>query len=135
MIVEQVIFLVCVSGAVSVLGFWVARVMMGRGDNRLRERLVNRRMDAGVGANRGRRASDLFERLGNVAAKPFMPETRAKVSEMRKRLAKAGIYSPSAIKLVTGMKVICLVVGLAGGYAVGSAFDAMMLGVSLGGLL
>jgi tight adherence protein C len=64
-----------------------------------------------------------------------MPETRAKVSEMRRRLAKAGIYSPSAIKLVTGMKVICLGVGLLGGYAAGTAFNAMWLGVSLGGLI
>jgi tight adherence protein C len=77
----------------------------------------------------------LFQRLGNVAAKPFMPETRAKVSEMRKRLARAGIYSPSAIKLVVGMKAICLVVGVAGGYLAGAAFDAALLGLSLGGLL
>jgi tight adherence protein C len=63
-----------------------------------------------------------------------MPETRAKVSEMRKRLAKAGIYSPTAIKLVTGMKVICLLVGLIGGYEAGAAMGGGMLGLSVGGL-
>jgi tight adherence protein C len=77
----------------------------------------------------------LFERLGTAAAKPFMPETRAKVSEMRRRLAKAGMYSPSAIKVVTGMKVICLGLGLVGGYVAGSACNAVLLGVSLGGLV
>jgi tight adherence protein C len=64
-----------------------------------------------------------------------MPETRAKVSEMRKRLAKAGIYSPAAVKLVTGMKVICLLVGLVGGYVAGAAMGGGVLGLSLGGLL
>jgi tight adherence protein C len=135
MVNEQVIFVVCVAGAIAMAGFFVARLMVGRGDNRLRERLVNRRVDGGRGASRGRRASDLFERLGTAAAKPFMPETRAKVSEMRRRLARAGMYSPSAIKVVTGMKVICLGLGLVGGYVAGSACNAMLLGVSLGGLV
>jgi tight adherence protein C len=135
MVDDQVMFVLCVAGAVAAAAFWVVRVMMGTTDTRLRERLASRRRDGAATAASGRRAADLFQRLGTAAARPFMPETRAKVSEMRKRLARAGIYSPAAIKLVTGMKVICLVAGLGGGYVVGAAFDGVMLGIPLGGLV
>jgi tight adherence protein C len=134
MIEEQTIFLLCVAGAVAMGGYFIARLMVGQADTRLRERLANRRSEAAV-VDGGRGAKELFQRIGTAAARPFMPETRAKVSEMRRRLARAGIYSASAVKLVTGMKVICLAAGVVGGYAAGSAVNSVMLGLSLGGLV
>src|SRR3712207_5183246 len=112
MLNEQAIFLLCVSGAVAAVGFFVARLIVGKADARLRERLAGRRSDAAKATARTGGTAELFQRIGSAAARPFMPETRAKVSEMRRRLARAGIYSPTAVKLVTGMKVICLALGL-----------------------
>jgi tight adherence protein C len=63
-----------------------------------------------------------------------MPKTREKVSSIRRQLGHAGIYSASAIKLMTGAKVICLFGGLALGYAGGMAMDSLLLGFSVGGL-
>ena len=131
---DQTLFLACVAGAVAAAGFFVARLITGGADTRLRERLANRRSEAVVVADTSNRARDLFTRFGTAAARPFMPETRAKVSEMRKRLAKAGIYSPVAFKLVTGMKLICLILGVLGGYLAGAALGSVLLGLSLGGL-
>jgi tight adherence protein C len=77
----------------------------------------------------------VLQRLGEAAAQPFMPSTREKQSGMRRDLAKAGIYAPRAIAMVTGGKVVCLVLGLVCGYLAGSAMGNILLGFSFGGLL
>ncbi len=56
-------------------------------------------------------------------------------SSLRQNLARAGIYQPSAAQVVTGCKLIFLVLGVVGGYVVGSSMGQMLFGVSLGGLL
>ena len=48
----------------------------------------------------------LLQKMGQAAAQPFMPKTREAQSDLRRRLGYAGIYSNSAIKAVTGAKVI-----------------------------
>jgi tight adherence protein C len=132
---DQTLFLICVSGAVAMGAFFLSRMMFGGDDKKIvRQRLANRNAEVKA-VQSGNKAKDLFQRIGSAASKPFMPETREKVSELRRRLSKAGIYSPAAIKMVTGMKVICLVGGLIGGYLVGVALDNMLIGLSFGGLL
>jgi len=134
---EQTLFLICITGAVAAGGFFLFRLVLGQGNGKLRERLTNRRAEAQALQQRQggqNRARELFQRIGTAAAKPFMPESREKMSDLRKKLSRAGIYSPAAFKLVTGMKVICLVGGLIVGYVVGLAFDNLLLGLSLGGL-
>ena len=42
---------------------------------------------------------------------------------------------PSAVRLVTGCKVIFLCTGVLGGYLLGMAWDMLLLGLSLGGLV
>src|SRR5258706_1522932 len=112
---DQTIFLVCVSGAVALGGYLLSRLLIGPDHGKLREGLAGRRAEtkkvAGVSRTR-----DLFQRIGTVAAKPFMPDSREKMSELRRKLSRAGIYSTTAFKMVTGMKLICLLVGLIGGY-------------------
>jgi tight adherence protein C len=137
MLDDQTIFLACAVGAVSLAAYFVAQFFFAKDEGRLRERLANRQADGRPGADaRGNaRAKSLFQWVGTTAAKPFMPETREKVSEIRRKLSRAGIYTPAAVKLVTGMKVICLLVGLVGGYAAGAALDSLMLGLSFGGLI
>jgi len=131
---EQTVFLICVVGAVSLGAFYLVRLFFSGDGGKLRQRLANRQVEVKA-IDSGNTAKDLFQRIGSAAAKPFMPETREKMSEMRKKLCKAGIYSPAAIKMVTGMKVICLAVGLVGGYLVGMTLDNLLLGLSLGGLI
>src|SRR4028119_375278 len=72
--------------------------------------------------------------LGQAAAQPFMPTTREKQSELRERMAKAGIYSASAVRLMQGAKVISLGGGLLGGYLAGLHFNSFWMYLSLGGI-
>ena len=64
-----------------------------------------------------------------------MPKTREKQSGLRKTLAMAGLYQPSTIRVVTGLKVILMAGGLAAGYVAGIYLDQIFLGLSIGGLV
>src|SRR5690349_2534109 len=80
--------------------------------------------------------ADLASKVGQIAAEPFMPKTREKQSSLRQKLAKAGIYSATSIRLMTGAKVICAVGGLVGGYLLGAfVLDMAFLGLAFGGLI
>jgi tight adherence protein C len=126
-------------GAVALLAYFASTVMMGRDDGKIRDRL-REGFDGGRAGDdgRGRLRSGfrpVIERFGSAAAQPFMPSSREKQSGMRRQLSRAGIYSPQAIRTVTGCKVIFLVLGLIGGYLAGTVTGMMLLGVSCGGLL
>ena len=96
---------------------------------------------AGVGATASAAVVPLMERIGAVAARPFMPRTAIKQSTLRKQLMHAGIYSAQAMELVVGLKVILLFAGLLIGYAIGALiggiwlFLFLQLGATLGYLL
>ncbi len=113
---DQILILVCVFAAVGLLVYVGSLMFNSSGNGKLRNRLVGKTQDE---ANRQQSRAGmvpLLKTLGNVAAEPFMPKTREAQSELRTRLGHAGIYSTSALKLVTGAKVICLALGLVGGY-------------------
>ncbi len=133
---EQYIVIICIFGAVASVGFWVTRFLMDDTEEKLRQRLAS---EAREEMSRGHQAASeqapLLTRLGEVAAEPFMPKDRERVSALRRNLAQAGIYSPSAFRMMIGFKFICLLLGLIGGYAVGIATDAALLGLSLGGII
>jgi tight adherence protein C len=139
--VQEYLFIFSIAGAVAALGFYLARVLVFREGDKIRERLTNQ-SPSEILALRSTRSSghgtkatrDLLRRLGSAAAKPFMPEDREKVSALRKKLSMAGIYAPGAIRFMTGMKLIGLLIGTVGGYFLGSSLDNVMLGLSLGGL-
>ena len=135
---ETAILSGCIFGTISMIGWWLS-TMIGGGGNKMRDRLANvvREKDLGrpaVTVSGKDQIKSLFAKIGQAASKPFMPETREKQSELRRRLAMAGIYTPSAIRVVTGFKMILLVGGVIGGYALGTVFNKMLLGLSLGGL-
>lgn len=137
---DQLLILVCTFSAVALVGFSLTQVLTSRSsDGRIKTRLTlggtPEDVADAVVARPGSSFRPMLERFGQVAARPFMPKTREKQSGLRQSLARAGIYSPSAIRLVTGAKVICLCGGLVGGYFVGLAFDWLMLGLSVGGLV
>jgi tight adherence protein C len=130
---DQTLFLICAVSAIALGAFFFMRLLFSGDGGKLRDRLSTRHAEIKPIENTNA-AKDLFQKIGTAAAKPFMPDNREKMSELRKKLSKAGIYSPAAIKMVTGMKVICLSAGLIGGYLIGAALDNLMLGLSLGGL-
>src|SRR5688500_9292176 len=100
---EITLVIVCVFGTVAMLLFMVIRALMGGApDSKLRSRLVaNAQPDAPQqqssvqGQSKG--GGTMFQRMGQAAAAPFMPNTREKQSALRRNLGYAGIYSPTAI--------------------------------------
>jgi len=133
---DQLLMIVCVSGAVALVGYFLSQVAFSRGEEgKLRTRLKGEGWDAarrGPGRRGGIRS--LAQQIGQKASKPFMPTDSQKQKVVRRSLARAGIYTPSAIRMVAGAKVVCLGGGIVLGYAVGSYFDMLLMGFSLGGL-
>lgn len=136
---DQGIFMLCIAGAVAALAFSIASILMGRSSEaKLRNRLVERASDPAItktGGNAKAAVGTVLGRLGAAASKPFMPKNTETVTGLRKQLGFAGIYATSAVKNMTGAKVICLAVGLIGGYTIGIWADNLLLALSVGGLL
>ena len=141
MLDQQTIFLICIFGVVAAISFAMSKLFSKKTDNRMRERLSataptenQAKVTATPISSSAAQFKDLFQKVGQAAAKPFMPEDREKQSELRRKLGQAGIYSPQAIRMVQGFKFLLLIIGVGGGILVGFLIDNMMLGVGLGGL-
>lgn len=132
---DQLIIIGCSFGAAALLTAFVYQLLMSRGeDGKLRNRLSGQ---SALSRRAGRvkpRLRDLLQQLGQAASRPFMPKNTEKQVVIRRNLARAGIYTPAGIRLVTGAKVICLGIGLFFGWIVGSWLDQLMLGLSVGGI-
>ncbi len=106
----------------------------GESGEKLRSRLEGK-SKAEVVKKEGRSGvASIFKQLGEAAARPFMPSTREKQSSLQRELARAGIYSPSALRTVQGSKVIGIALGLIAGYLLGWWLDAMFMFLAVGGL-
>jgi tight adherence protein C len=139
MLDQQTLFLICIFGVVAAISFAVSKLFAKGGDNKMRERLsatgtTDSPTTVTQSSSSAAQFKDLFQRVGQAAAKPFMPSDREKQSELRRKLGQAGIYSPQAIRMVQVFKFILLIGGVGGGIGIGIAIDNMMLGVGLGGL-
>ncbi len=135
---DTILLIGCVFGAVCLGGYFLSRLLIGKGgDTKLRDRLEAKSTDAPQIERQAPRAgiAPMFQKLSQAAAAPFMPNTREKQSQLRKNLGYAGIYSPTAIKFVTGLKVLLLAGGLIGGYVAGVTSGQMMMSLSIGGLV
>ena len=137
---QQLLLMFCIAGTVAAAAYALSRLLIGETDEKLRQRLSGRvgtdsSRGGGGGASAGETVVPILQRIGQAAASTFMPKSRETISGLRKSLGYAGIYSPIAIKLVTGAKAIALCVGLIAGYGLGLAIDNMMLGVPVGALL
>ncbi len=132
---DQLLLILSISGAGALASFFIIRFFFSDGAGRLRQRLSGGGTEKAKPAEQGGGVGQMFARVGQAAAQPFMPKTEEKRSGMKQTLATAGIYSPSAVRAVTGFKVICLVLGLLGGYFGGVAMEYSFLGLSLGGIV
>ena len=131
---DQLLIIVCSFAGAVLLTYFVYQVLVSRGEGgKLRHRLSPNPEQKRTPQVKPK-LRDLIQQIGQAAAQPFMPKNTEKQVVIRRNLAKAGIYTPSGIRLVTGAKVICLFVGLVVGWVVGSSMDQLMFGLSLGGI-
>ena len=130
---EMNIFAGCLFGGVAMFTYWASRLFLRGRTERLRERLRGSEWDPRNKLGKAKLGS-LMERVGQSAASPFMPKDKEKTSRLRQQLGYAGIYSPLAINLISGFKLILLIGGMIGGYFAGLLLGNVMLGLSLGGL-
>ena len=134
------LIILCVVAAIGLLGY-VAYILLADKDiaGKLRNRLVGKAKTDITKPKGPSGFIPLLQKVGQAAAEPFMPKTREAQSDLRKRLGHAGIYSNSAMKAVTGAKVICLGVGLILGYIGSTQTDGGVLSVLMclctGGLI
>ncbi|HVT91131.1 MAG TPA: type II secretion system F family protein [Tepidisphaeraceae bacterium] len=127
-----------VGGTVAAIAMFLSRLAMGNTDTKLRKRLSeheNAPQNSQADSHSGEGVTPMLQRIGSAAAEPFMPKTREKQSSLRRDLGYAGIYSPSALRLVAGCKFIFLTLGVLIGYSIGAMLENVMLGISLGGLI
>ena len=129
---DTVVIYACTFGAVVLLGYFVSQLLADPAARQLRERLNTAARPAARQKRQG--ILPVLQRVGQAAAAPFMPKSREKQSGIRHSLARAGIYSPSAVRLMAGCKVIFLCAGVVGGYVLGLAWDVLLLGLSFGGI-
>jgi tight adherence protein C len=130
---DLTIFSGCLFGGVATLAWWASHLLLRARSDKLRERLRGSEWDPRNRFGKENLGS-LVQRVGQSAATPFMPKDKAKTSKLRRQLGYAGIYSPVAINLISGFKLILLLGGMIGGYSAGLVLGNTMLGLSLGGL-
>jgi tight adherence protein C len=140
---SQTMFLLSICGAVALGAYVVIQAFLGDSESKkLRQRLKDTpdpdKQKADSTAEKAQRDS-ILKKVTEKAAEPFMPNSREQLSSLRRQLAMAGIYAPSAAKLVTGFKFISLLAGIGVGFLAGTLLGGdtmnMALGFSLGGLL
>jgi tight adherence protein C len=135
---DSTLIIILICGALGLLAFVAINLLSGDGAGRLRDRLAGKAQNDATKVTQPAGMMPLLRKMGNVAAEPFMPKTREGQSELRTRLGYAGIYSSSALKLVTGAKVIALGIGLIVGYFLMAFVDGVwmkMAALSAGGLI
>jgi len=133
---DQLIMLVCITGAVALVAYFIGQFILTRGqEGRLRNRLKDAGRDVRrASASGNTRFKDLVQNLGQKAAKPFMSQDANKQGIIKQNLARAGIYSPTAVRAVTGAKVIFAVAGLVLGYLSGVYLEQLLMFIAVGGL-
>src|SRR5438045_880090 len=112
---QEFIFGAGLFGTVAVLAFALSGLVFRRED-RVVQRLRRSQPEEAITATASpapkasRSSADVVSpvvsRLSHAAAKPFMPKSALKQSNLRRDLSNAGIYSASAMELIVGMKVI-----------------------------
>src|SRR5580704_5109187 len=133
---QEALIILLAFGSIAVMVYFVSMLLFkNEGDEKLRSRLQGKsestsvvKKDAGSGTN-------IFKQLRELAARPFMPSSREKQSSLQRELAKAGVYSPAALRTVQGSKVIGIALGLILGYAGGWFMGGMLLYLAIGGLI
>ncbi len=134
---NELLIILCIVGALGLIVYMVFVLSADAITGKVRNRLVGKATNDGTKPKAKAGMVPLLQKVGQAAAQPFMPKTREAQSEARKRLGYAGYYSNSAVKLVTGSKVILLGIGLIVGYFVSTqtqGASSLFICLSVGGL-
>ena len=137
---DEILIIICCAGAFGLLAYVATLFWNNRGEGKLRDRLKGAGKFSVTAASAKKEQEvkvpirEFAQRVGQLAAAPFMPKTREKQSSLRQTLAKAGIYSASAFRAMTGAKVIAMVVGLGIGYGIGAWQDMLFIALPVCGL-
>jgi tight adherence protein C len=122
--------------SIAALVYFVSAVLFkGNDDDKLLRSRLQGKSDATVLKKESGAGANLLKQLGEAAAKPFMPSTREKQSTLQRELARAGVYSPAALRTVQGSKVIGIALGLIIGYLCGWFMGNMLLFLGVAGLV
>lgn len=135
---NQLLIILCGAGAFGLLVMFFTQFTGGAGSGKLRDRLKGQGQFTASTAAAAPRGGmrELAQKIGTMAAEPFMPKTTEKQSDIRQKLARAGIYSPTAMRVMTGAKVICTGAGVVVGFLAGyNVFGNWMFGLAIGGLI
>ncbi len=130
---DQLLFTGCLFGVVVLLAYGLMVLLKGGNSQRVRQRLTGV-VPADKPETPSFQIKEVVQRIGQAAAKPFMPDTREKQSALRRKLGLAGIYNAGAVRTMIGCKVILLLAGLAAGYAISLYTKNLWLSVARGGL-
>jgi tight adherence protein C len=127
---QEMIFAAGLFATVAVLAFMLSGLVFRK--DKVSERLRHARLDepeTKLAGSRGGREMvvPVMERIGQVAAKPFMPKTAVKQSSLRRELMNAGVYSSTAMEFIVGVKVVLLAIGGIAGYLVGSMIGGVFV--------
>src|SRR4051794_542913 len=137
---ETLLLSLCIAGAVTMVVLAITKMVFGKTDERLRDRLtvdnpaatrpaaplssLRSEQPGGAGASLPASASaaaarhkrggavPLMHRIGQAAARPFMPSKRDNQSALRRKLGYAGIYSSAGMRMMIGCRVILLIAGV-----------------------
>jgi tight adherence protein C len=133
-IIEPYVLIISLFGFVALSVWWAGLMMTRNSGSRLRDRLkgnVEKKPEP-LGK---KKLNSLFASVGEVAASPLMPKTREEQYEMKRRLARAGVYAAGALRIMQGMKVMLSLSGLVAGYWLGVWMENVMIGIAFGGML
>jgi tight adherence protein C len=130
MVAQELIFAGCLFATVAVLAYSLSGLVFRK--DPLADRLRGGQRETGRETEEQRRVSHervvpVMERIGHVAARPFMPRSATKQSSLRRQLMHAGIYTSSAMELIVALKVIGFGFGAVAGYLVGMLLGGALL--------
>ena len=134
---QETLIIVLAFASIAVMVYFVSMLLFkSGGDDKLRSRLAGKTTETSVLKKESTGGvTPVLKQLGEMAAKPFMPSSREKQSSLQRELARAGVYSPAALRTVQGTKVIGMALGLMLGYLLGFFFGSMLLWLGVAGLI
>jgi len=132
---QETLIILLAFASISVLVYFVSMLLFKSDTGeKLRSRLQGKSEATVVKKESSSGVGSMLKQIGEAASRPFMPSTREKQSSLQRELAKAGIYSPAALRTVQGAKVIGIALGLILGYVSGLFLGTMLLFLAIGGL-
>ena len=132
----EIIFTGGLFGTVAVLAYSLSGMVFKKEQNPVVQRLKGKLGDdlgepPPLPRRPGESIMPVMQRVSQTAGAHFMPNDAQKESSLRRQLAHAGFYSPSAMQTVVGAKAIMMFVCAGLGWVVGSMmpppFGLMML--------